>query len=658
MRILVTGGSGFVGRRAVRHAVDAGHEVVGVARAEPAAATLRGLGARPVVGDLDDPPGLATAFAAAEADVLLNIASLGFGHIDAILAATRAAGLRRAVFVSTTGIFTALDPPSKRVRIAAERAIEASGLDWTIIRPTMIYGGPDDRNMARLLALVRRTPVLPLPGGGRLHQPVHVDDLAATLLRALDAGAAIGRAYDVAGPVPLPFRDVVAAAGTATGRRVRCLPVPVRPVLALAGGYERHARRPRLKAEQIARLAEDKAFDIAPARRDLGHRPRPFDAGLADLATATGTRGDPPAPAASRRRAATAPGRLIAQVRAVEAVAGRPVAVRFAVALVRHAPRIARTGCLDAADRALSDETLDLRPLPGVRVRVPGRLFGAAREVYCRGAFHALPGFVPAAGQVVVDLGAGEGLYTILAARAGADVIAVEARRDRADALAGHIADNGIERQVQVLHAVVHPVGRTRVGADRLSVPEILAAGGVDQVDLLRIDLGAGASALFGDLRWLRAVDRLVLRIHPAREGGGSIADSRDIGGGDHTVGGDDTGRGEGDTGGEGDGDQDAGTLAARLRALAFEVTVLDEDLRRVANPAAATTGYLYAGRRCPAPAPNATWTVPPPADASVRPGPPAPPSEQAPPSERPDRPAVPTARTAPTATRGAGRPV
>ncbi len=300
MRILVTGGTGFLGSRVVDRAVAAGHDVVGLARTETAAASLRRRGASAVAGDLAGPAGLAAAFVEADARALLNIASLGFGHAAAILTAARAAGIRRAVFVSTTGIFTALDPPSKRVRIEAERAIEASGLDWTIIRPTMIYGGPDDRNMARLLALVRRAPVLPLPGAGCLHQPVHVDDLADTVLRALDAEVAIGRAYDVAGPRPLPFRDVVTAAGTAVGRRVHGVAVPARPVLALVSAHERHARRPLLKAEQIARLTEDKAFDITAARHDLGHRPRPFERGIAELAAATAPGGGASPPAAAR----------------------------------------------------------------------------------------------------------------------------------------------------------------------------------------------------------------------------------------------------------------------------------------------------------------------------------------------------------------------
>ncbi|MCK9921739.1 NAD(P)H-binding protein [Frankia sp. AgPm24] len=316
MRILITGGSGFLGRRVVARAVAAGHDVRALARGDQAARTLRELGATDLRGDLDDPAGLAAAFLAADATALVNLASLGFGHIGAILDATSAGHLHRAVFVSTTGIRTRLEPPTKRVRLAAERAIEASGLDWTIIRPTMIYGGADDRNMARLLTLLAHLPTppqpgrsggrswrvglppvpVPVPGAAHLHQPVHVDDLAATVLRAVTAQRSVGRAYDVAGPWPLPLRDIVTAAGSALGRRVHPLSVPLGPALLLAQRYERHAARPRLKAEQIARLAEDKAYDIGPARRDLGHQPRPFEAGIADQAAAMGLTTPHPAP--------------------------------------------------------------------------------------------------------------------------------------------------------------------------------------------------------------------------------------------------------------------------------------------------------------------------------------------------------------------------
>lgn len=288
MRLFVTGGSGFLGSFVVRKALSDGHQVLALARSEKAAAALTGLGAEPVAGDLDDLRSVDDAFGrAAEqgADTLLNLASLGFGHAPAVVAAAEEAGMTRAVFVSTTAVATALPAPSKRVRLDAEEVIRESALDWTVIRPTMIYGAPGDRNIARLLALLRRSPVLPVPGGGnRLQQPVHVEDLADALLAAASSPKASGRVYDVAGPEPLTFRQLLLEAAQAVGRRPRLVPVPLRPSLWAVSGYERAVRRPRLKTEQLRRLAEDKSFDITAAVEDLGYRPRSFQVGVTEEA--------------------------------------------------------------------------------------------------------------------------------------------------------------------------------------------------------------------------------------------------------------------------------------------------------------------------------------------------------------------------------------
>ncbi len=299
MRLLVTGGSGFLGRHVLAEAARRGHSCVALARSRAAAEVVAGCGATALAGDLGDGASLAGAFAGAGCEALVNLASLGFGHCPAVVAAAAGGGLHRAVFVSTTAVTTALPARSKAVRLAAEHQIRCSPLAWTILRPTMIYGAPGDRNLSVLLAALARAArmprpgclplVLPVPGGGaRLQQPVHVADLAGAVLAAVERPQTAGSCYDVAGPQPLAFAELLRLSSAAVGCPVRLLPVPLAPVVALTRGYERLSHRPRIRAEQWERLAEDKAFPIDAAASDLSYAPRPFAQGIREEAAALG----------------------------------------------------------------------------------------------------------------------------------------------------------------------------------------------------------------------------------------------------------------------------------------------------------------------------------------------------------------------------------
>ena len=289
MRLLVVGGSGFTGGYVLREAARAGHQVVALARSPAAAHAVAAHGALPLAGDLDDTRRLDDVFAAARCQALVCLASLGYGHGPAIVAAAEEAGLGRAVFVSTTAVTTALHPPTKQIRLAAEQQIRGCGLDWTILRPTMIYGAAGDRNMSRLLRLLSRSPVLPVPAaGGCLHQPVHVADVAAAVLAAVQRPEAVGSLYNVAGPEPLPFAELLRVCARAVGSSTRLVPVPLAPLLLLARGYEVLSRHPRIRPEQLRRLTENKVFAIDDAIRDLGYAPRPFARGIGDEARMLG----------------------------------------------------------------------------------------------------------------------------------------------------------------------------------------------------------------------------------------------------------------------------------------------------------------------------------------------------------------------------------
>jgi uncharacterized protein YbjT (DUF2867 family) len=288
VKLVVTGGSGFLGGYVLRQAAARGHHVVALARSQTAAGTVTALGARPVRGDLNDARSLVDALTSAGSDALVNLASLGFGHASVIIGSAERAGIKRALFVSTTAVTTTLPASSKRVRLAAEESIRGSALDWTILRPTMIYGDPGDRNLSRLLPLLCRVPVLPVPGGRHLQQPVHAADVADAVLAAAERPEAALHTYDVAGPEPLTFTELLRTAGSAVASRTRFVPVPLSPVIAVARGYELLSRNPRIRVEQVRRLAEDKAFVIDDAMRDLSYAPRSFADGIRAEARAMG----------------------------------------------------------------------------------------------------------------------------------------------------------------------------------------------------------------------------------------------------------------------------------------------------------------------------------------------------------------------------------
>ena len=229
--------------------------------------------------DLNHAEQLATQLKGCQA--LLNVASIGFGAAPSILEACRSAAVRRAVFVSTTAIFTQLNARSKVVRKAAEAAITSSALDTTILRPTMIYGTPGDRNMIRLVRWLDRWPFLPVFGNGRsLQQPVHVSDVAWAVVQALETPVTIGRQFNISGAAPLTYNDVVRLISQALGRRVQCFYITARPIVTALQVSERLGITMPIKAEQLLRLNEDKAFSHAEAADTFGYSPIAFEQGI------------------------------------------------------------------------------------------------------------------------------------------------------------------------------------------------------------------------------------------------------------------------------------------------------------------------------------------------------------------------------------------
>ncbi len=279
MNILVTGATGFTGSYVVPRLLARGYQVRCLVRHSSHTALLPVDQITLVSGDLNDPDSLLDAFQGC--DTLVNIASLGSGYAPHIVQAAIQAGIQRAIFISTTAIFTSLNAPSKRIRLAAEQTICQSGLSYTILRPTMIYGSARDRNMCRLINYLRRWPVIPIFGSGTyLQQPVYVADVADAVVQALASSQSIGKAYNIAGSTPLTYNQVIDTTCKLLGRNVRKIHLPIVPITATLKIIENLAIKLPLKAEQIQRLNEHKAFDFMPATEDFGYQPHSFESGL------------------------------------------------------------------------------------------------------------------------------------------------------------------------------------------------------------------------------------------------------------------------------------------------------------------------------------------------------------------------------------------
>jgi len=234
-----------------------------------------GLPGTPRIADLAD-----ASLSAALATATRVVSCAHARHIPAILAAAPLA--RRFVFLGSTRKFTRWPDAHGNGVLAGEAAFLASGRSGVLLHPTMIYGADGENNVQRLAGLLRRLPVIPLPGGGRaLVQPIHQSDVTRCLRAALEVDWAGPHSMVIAGPEPVAYAEFVRAIALAAGLRAPwTVPVPaavlhaLTPLTALPG-------LPRIRGDEVRRLMEDKAFSIDAMRRTLHIDPISLSAGLA-----------------------------------------------------------------------------------------------------------------------------------------------------------------------------------------------------------------------------------------------------------------------------------------------------------------------------------------------------------------------------------------
>ena len=300
--ILVTGANGFIGTHVVPALLDAGHRVVGLTREAADDEELLGrltteqrAGIEVRHGDVTRFEQLGPAFAGVDAVLHLVAlprdwvggASLRLVNTEGtrnVVAATREAGVRRFVHLGAMGV---IDDPSLHYASSKAKAIALvteSGLDWTILSPSLLFG-PRDGFFNILAGLVRMSPgIVPLTGSGSSRfQPLAIGDLARIVVAVFADDATIGHEYLLGGPRVWTYREMVEEVLRGMGKRRALVPMPVALIRLVAASAE-FVRLPfPVATDQLRQLRLDNVGPLDGVRSAFGFEPAPMEGGLTHL---------------------------------------------------------------------------------------------------------------------------------------------------------------------------------------------------------------------------------------------------------------------------------------------------------------------------------------------------------------------------------------
>ncbi|EIC20632.1 NAD(P)H-binding protein [Thiorhodovibrio frisius] len=297
MNISIIGGTGFVGQAVVDRLLADGHHLRLLVRPGSGAKAPEHPQCTRIEGRLEDPDSLRSCIAGSDAVIYLvgllreNAAAgitfelLQFQGVERSIAAAKAAGVARFLLMSANGI-DAGETPYQRTKLQAEAALKDSGLEWSIFRPSVIFGEPNGRMefCSQLKAELIDGPVpaplfyqglLPLKAGQFKLGPVWVEDVAAAFATALTGADTIGQTYALCGPSEVSWKEILTTIAAASGKKKTMLPAPVMLIAPIAAVMERFqwfpVTRDQLKMLVVGNCCTEDGFSR------LGIRPAPFN---------------------------------------------------------------------------------------------------------------------------------------------------------------------------------------------------------------------------------------------------------------------------------------------------------------------------------------------------------------------------------------------
>jgi NADH dehydrogenase len=299
LKVFVTGASGFVGEEILQHLQRAGHTIRILARNPKSDAVQKittRFGAEVHPGNILDLTSLPAGLKGVDAvihlvGIISEIGQNTFENIHAlgtenIITAAKTASVKRVVHMSALGTRPNAVSRYHRSKLAAEDFVTVSGLDYTVFRPSIIYG-PHDHFVNLFAKISRFSPILPVMGSGKSKmQPIPVADVATCFVKSLTEPKSIGKTFDLCGPEPLTFNQIIDTILQITDRERFELHIPMWLARRQAALLESVfpwllGEAPPLNRDQLLMLAEDNVGDPQPANELFGLQPIPFKEGIA-----------------------------------------------------------------------------------------------------------------------------------------------------------------------------------------------------------------------------------------------------------------------------------------------------------------------------------------------------------------------------------------